>query len=579
MRTNTKLTLAGLALAALGGLAGCQDLTETPVSGVTQEYFETPEGADAAITGTYARLRDYYGQEQEIRMGMAGTDAWKRGEQCLGNGCGPWNDYTSELGPSLGQSLQDMWQQHYFAINTANTAIKFIGQSTVIPEAQKNVRLAEGRFLRAIFYFNLVRNYGAVHLTLEPTQGVVDAATRTPVAEIYSQAIVPDLDFAVANLPATQTQGRATKGAAQTLLAEVLLTRGAAGDFDRARDLTAAVIGSGTFSLNPTYREVFCGPERPLGPCDFATSLEANKEYVFAVQYTGDGTRDISGNSLHWYWTMGYDTQNAPGLGRTLEYDRPFRRLSPTRYTLDLWNRATDSRYLGTFQTLWRSTTCSSTATPACPASSALGGDTALYLPGTDTVPLANRFFVDAGGVVHPDQPKRYKAFGQNQYTELVFPTLLKWLDQTKPSVAAQQSQRDRQLWRLADVYLLHAEALIRGGTPAAAAADFNTLRRRAAIPAGSAANNLSPAQLDSLGGGGDAAIELLLNERARELTGEEQRWYVLVRLNKLLDRVRRYNPTGGLNIQQKHLLRPIPQAQIDATSGNAASFPQNPGY
>jgi len=576
MRQNTKLTLAGLALAALGGLAGCQDLTETPVSGVTQEYFETPEGADAAITGTYARLRDYYGQEQEIRIGMAGTDVWKRGEQCLGNGCGPWNDYTSELGPSLGQSLQDLWQQSYFAINTANTAIKFIGQSTAIPEAQKNVRLAEGRFLRAIFYFNLVRNWGPVHLTLEPTQGVVDQAARTPVADIYAQAIVPDLEFAVANLPATQTQGRATKGAAQTLLAEVLLTRGAQGDYARARDLAAAVIGSGAYALNPTYRELFCGPERPTGPCDFVASIESNKEYIFAVQYTGDGTRDVSGNSLHWFWTMGYDTQNAPGLGRTLEYDRPFRRLSPTRYTIDLWNRATDSRYRGTFQELWRSSTC---AAPSCPASPQLGGDTALYLPGTDTVPLRNRYYVDDLGVVHFDMPKRYKAFGQNQYTELVFPTLLKWLDQTKPSVAAQQSQRDRQLWRLADVYLLRAEANIRAGTPSAAAADFNVLRRRAAIPAGSAANDLNGAQLDSLAAGGDQAVELLLNERARELTGEEQRWYVLVRLGKLLDRVRRFNPTGSPNIQQKHLLRPIPQTQIDATAGNAASFPQNPGY
>ena len=79
---NAKTTAIALA-ALLVGLAGCVDLEETPVSGVTQEYFETPEGADAAITGTYARLRDYYGQEQEIRMGMAGTDAWKHGIEVL----------------------------------------------------------------------------------------------------------------------------------------------------------------------------------------------------------------------------------------------------------------------------------------------------------------------------------------------------------------------------------------------------------------------------------------------------------------------------------------------------------------
>jgi hypothetical protein len=556
-----KLTRTVIALSALAGLAGCADLTEAPVSGVTQEYFATPEGADAAITGTYSRLRDYYGQEQEVRIGMAGTDAWKRGEQCLGNGCGPWNDYNAQLAPSLGQSLRDLWQQAYFAINSANTAIKFIGESTAIPEPQKSVRLGEARFLRALFYFNLVRNYGAVQLNLEPTEGVVVDASRTPVAEIYSSAIVPDLEFAVANLPATQPQqGRATRGAAQVLLAEVLLTRGGGNaDFDRARDLAAAVIASGTYVLNPTYRELFCGPERLMGPCDFVASIETNREYIFAVQYTGDGTRDVSGNSLHWYWTMGYDTQGAPNLGRTLEYDRPFRRLSPTRYTLGLWNRPVDSRYLATFQILWRSTS-------GAPGTPAQGGDTAIYLPGTPDPPAENT-------------GKRYRVFGENQYTELVFPTLLKWLDQTKPNVAAQQSQRDRHLWRLADAYLLRAEANIRAGRTSEAVADFNVLRRRAAIPTGSTLNDLSPAQLDSLAAGGTQAIDLLLNERARELTGEEQRWYPLVRTGRLLDRVRAFNPTAQPNIQTKHLLRPIPQEQIDATSGNAAAFPQNPGY
>jgi hypothetical protein len=553
-----KAKLTVVALTVLAGMAACVDLEENPVSGVTGEYFESAEGADAATTAIYSRLRTYYGQEQEIRMGMAGTDSWKRGGECIPNGCGPWNDYTSTLGPSLGQSLQDLWQQSYSAINAANTAIFYIDASTAIPASQKAIRLGEARFLRALFYHNLVRNWGAVHLTLEPAAGVQVDASRTPPAEVYSTAIVPDLEFAIENLPLTQTQqGRATRGAAQTLLAEVLLTRGGPGDFDRARDLTTAVISSGTYALNPTYREIFCGPERPAGPCDFNTGLEANREYVFAVAFTGDGTRDVSGNSLHWYWTMAYDIQGAPGLSRTLEYDRPFRRLSPTRYTLDLWNRATDSRYNATFQTLWRSNT-------GAPGTPAQGGDTAIFLPGTDTVDLVYR------------TGKRYRAFGQNEYTEVRFPTLLKWLDQTKPSIAAQQSQRDRHIWRIADVYLMRAEANIRAGRNAEAIPDFNTLRRRAAWPGMAAANELSPAQVDSVMTSG---VDFLLNERARELTGEEQRWYPLVRMGKLIERVQRYNPTGGPNIQTKHLLRPIPQGQIDATSGNAAAFPQNPGY
>lgn len=561
-----KTRLMVLAVAASLGTAGCLDLTETPVSGVTGEYFATPEGADAATSGAYARLRDYYGQQQEIYLGWAGTDVWKRGEQLVPNGAGYFNDYTPQMAPSGGTAdIRNLWQQSYFAINSANTAIKYIGESTEISETLKNTRLGEMRFLRALYYHNLVRNFGAVHLTLEPTEGVVAQATRTPPAEVYASAIVPDLEFAVANLPATQPQrGRATRGAAQTLLAEVLLTRGGAGDLDRARDLATAVITSGAYTLSPVYRSLFCGPERPTGPCDFVPAVETNGEYIFQVQFSGDGVRgrDEFGNSLHWYITQAYDVLGAPNLARTLEYGRPFRRVSPTRYTIDLWNRATDSRYNATFQTVWRSS-----SGPA--ESPARGGDTAVFFPGTD--------------VVDPvyTTNKRYRTLGQNQYTELNFPSLLKWQDQTKANVSAGPSQRDRHLWRLADVYLLRAEANIRAGRGAEAIADLNVLRRRGAWPGMADANELSAAQRDSVTGPiGTHGLEILLNERARELTGEEQRWYTLARTGKLAERVRRYNPTGGPNfLEPKHLLRPIPQEQIDATEGNAAAFPQNPGY
>jgi hypothetical protein len=571
---KNKLTVLALAAVSLG-TAGCLDLTETPVSGVTGEYFGTPEGADAATSGAYARLRDHYGQQQEIYLGWAGTDVWRRGQQLVPNGAGCYNDYTPQLSPTgCTNDVRDMWQQAYFAINSANTAIRFIGESTELSEAVRNTRLGEMRFIRALFYHNLVRNFGAVHLTLEPTEGVVVDAARAAPAEVYATAIIPDLEFAVANLPPTQQQrGRATRGAAQTLLAEVYLTRAAAGDFDRARDLATAVISSGTYQLAADYRSLFCGPERPTGPCDFVPAVETNLEYIFQVQFSGDGVqgRDLFGNSLHWYITMAYDIMGAPNLARTLEYGRPFRRVSPTRYTIDLWNRSTDSRYNATFQTVWRSSS-------GAPAPAIAGGDTAIYLPGTDTVPLIYRFYTDGGGA---QQPKRYRTLGQNQYSEELFPSLLKWQDQTKANVSAGPSQRDRHLWRLADVYLLRAEANIRAGRGAEAVADLNVLRRRGAWPGQQTANELTQAQVDSVMGPiATHGLEILLNERARELTGEEQRWYVLARTGKLAERVRRYNPSGGPNfIEPKHLLRPIPQQQIDATQGNAAAFPQNPGY
>lgn len=541
---RAKLAIVGLT--ALAGIAaGCTDLTEVPVTGVTAEFFSSPAGALAASTGAYARLRDFYGQEREVTLAQLGTDSWEKGGEAADRA--PYNDYTTVLAANMSNAEnRNNWQNQYQGVNAANTAIAYVEASTSIPEADKRVRLGEMRFLRALYYHNLVRTYGAVHLSLEPSQGVVTTATRTPAATIYATAIVPDLEYAIANLPRAQAQfGRATRGAAQTLLAEVYLTRGAAGDFDRVVALTNDVIGSGSYALNPSYRALFCGPLRTRGPCDFVAATETNREFIFSVQFTGDGVNDQWGNSLHLYYTMAYDLSGVavPALARSVEYGRPYRRLRPTLHLLNLWNRETDSRYEATFQTLWQQP----------------NGDTAIFFPGTATV---------APGTY---QGRRY---GQSQYSPVLFPTLLKWLDNTRGDPQRTIGGRDRHLWRLADVYLMRAEANIRAGRVAAAVADFDVLRRRAAKPGRS--NDLTSAEIAQLNA---APIDFLLDERERELAGEELRWYTLTRLGRLAPRVQAFNAAAAPNVKDFHALRPIPQEQIDRTDGNAQAFPQNPGY
>ena len=238
-----------LALAPIIGLAaGCTDLTEHPVTGVDASYFQSVAGANAATTGTYAFLRNIYGGETEVIMTMVGTDSWEKGDQLPANGNAFWNDYSAQLAATIPagnggtNGLQERWSSNYQGINAANTAIAAIGSATGLDATTKNTRLAEARFLRALFYFDLVRTYGALQLNLEPTQGVVTTATRTSPDSIYGVAIVPDLQFAINNLPVKQTEFyRATKGAAQTLLADVYLTRAKQGDFDRAIAALAAV--------------------------------------------------------------------------------------------------------------------------------------------------------------------------------------------------------------------------------------------------------------------------------------------------------------------------------------------------
>jgi hypothetical protein len=75
-----------------------------------------------------------------------------------------------------------------------------------------------------------------------------------------------------------------------------------------------------------------------------------------------------------------------------------------------------------------------------------------------------------------------------------------------------------------------------------------------------------------------DLSVDFFLDERSRELCGENMRWWDLVRTGKLLERVRLHNKEAAPNIQEKHILRPIPQAQIDATT-TGDPYPQNPGW
>ena len=128
-------------------------------------------------------------------------------------------------------------------------------------------------------------------------------------------------------------------------------------------------------------------------------------------------------------------------------------------------------------------------------------------------------------------------------------------------------STRDIFVFRLSEMYLIQAECRLATQGSGAARSVLNELRSVRAIPGKYNALS-SRAQVD---------INTILNERALELVGEYQRWFDLKRTGKLIERVKKYNAQAAPNIDAHHLLRPIPQAQMDAVVGSG--FPQNPGY
>ena len=551
-----------LILAALGfGVTSCDKyLEEELVSGVSAAtYYPTVSGFEDAVKATYSFMKPFYGVERGFTMTVFGTDTYTNGADGSYKG---FNAYDGRLNGADG-FIQGTWSDLYRGINQANAVINRSETLEGLTEEAKTARLAEVRFLRALYYFDLVRIYGDVHLTLEETEGVEVEANRTPRSEIYAQAILPDLEFAIANLPVSQGEyGRATKPAAEMLLGKVLLTRSytgfaESGDAARAETLLTTVIDDYDFRLLEDYAELW------------DIDNEQNPEVVFAVQNSKgqvDEGLDGNGNRGHLYFLFEYDVQ--AGMTRDIENGRPWKRFKPTDYTLGLWDRSIDTRYDKSFKHVWYSNNPSTIPTwTAADEAAGYGtegqpkfaeGDTAIYIPGPG---------MDAYWTPERQAAAPYMVITADEYTERNFPTLKKWIDPTRPNRQHEQGQRDMILMRLGDAYLLRAEARLQQGDTEGAAEDINTIRVRSAVEGMEEEIMITAADVD---------LEFLLDERGRELVGEGHRWFDLTRTGTLVERVREYNPIGGPNIQDHHILRPIPQNQIDRTQGG---YQQNPGY
>lgn len=321
-------------------------------------------------------------------------------------------------------------------------------------------------------------------------------------------------------------------------------------DAARAEGLFTNVIDDYGFALLDNFADVF------------DISNQENSEMVFVIPNSKsqvDSGIDDFGHRGHLYFLQEYDVRR--GMTRDITNGRPWKRFRPTPFTLTLWDRDIDTRYDVSFKHVWfaNKEEPATEATEDEPARDALAiGDTAIYIPG----PMRNDLWPQSR-----QDTKPYIVITPDEYSERLFPSMNKWIDPTRPDRQKTQGQRDFMLMRLADAYLLRAEARLQQNNTAGAAEDINVVRTRAAVPGQEAAVQITA---------GDVDIDFILDERARELIGEGWRWWDLVRTGKLVERVKLHNATAAPNIEDYHVLRPIPQEQIDRTVGG---YPQNPGY
>jgi len=245
-----------------------------------------------------------------------------------------------------------------------------------------------------------------------------------------------------------------------------------------------------------------------------------------------------------------------PGMQRDLANGRAFKRFRATNYLLNLWDRTKDTRYDDSFTNVYYANNAASIPKNADGSLKFQLGDTAIWMPGVE-ITAAER-------ASHP-----YTILTPSQYTDAAFPSFnKKFIDPSRLTVNDVRGSRDWYVMRLAETYLIAAEALMRDGKPDEAVTYVNRVRERAAKP------GVAKTAMDVTAA--DLSIDFILDERSRELAGEGMRWFDLVRTGKLLERVKLYNSAAAKNIQSFHVLRPIPNEQITLTSN---IFSQNPGY
>ena len=555
-------------------MAACnKKLVEEPHSILTPAFFSTTQGFKQGLDAAYAGMRLFWGNQDYFTITVIGTDEFKRGI----DGNSDVNVYSSGYTPSSGV-INANWRNAYTFINTCNGVIDN-APNVNLSDATKKTMVAEAKFLRANYYFILVQFFGDVTLNKNFISTPTTAAVRDLKADVYD-FIVQDLKDAILDLPQGLIKdvlpGKATKAAAMHVLAKVYLTRGGSSvakpsDYEDAYTTAKALIDTrAIFGLNllQDFAKVF------------EEGNENNSETIWTVQHTSNlafngpnnsGVSNFSAdNVLNHMWVPQYERQ--PGMVRSTLYGRPYIRCTPTRWCTDVAfaDKINDTRYNKTFQTVWYANNPDPAGYPkwptplpaGAPAGAVSGqpkfafGDTAIYMPGVDRT---NAQIAASRPLLIPPR----------NYSSSLSPYMMKYND-TKRANLNFPSIRPVIAFRLAETYLIAAEAAFMTSRPTEAVNYINIIRTRAAYPTG----NASLIQITAT----DLSIDFILTERTRELCGELVRWLDLVRTGKLISRVTAFNPEAAPNIQAKHILRPIPQAQIDAVV-TGPPYPQNPGW
>lgn len=550
------------------GATACSDsyLEEKPYSYYSTGHKDaaTIEAQIIGLHRTFAELWGWSGQQGFLSCWQIGTDICSAGAT---QGVEvPFYQYADLNSENAGVAW--LWRKCYDFINHANLIIYSLGDDNNKPA------VAEAKFFRAYAYNILVTFWGGVPLVKEPISVPTFNFTRQSVVEI-DQLIVTDLTYAIENLPEVDkasAPSRINQNMARQLAAEAYLRIGLRDNsfFLKAEQAASDIIGGGKYALiqarygkftsegGDYYRDMFrWGNQR---------RSQGNTEaiWTFELEYNRTVAGGTIDNPQHrrvwqpayhkWSGMVNADSLGGRGNGRLrlsnfmkytvwngLDGDIRNSNYNIRRYTF--YNRPGYSEEIGIDDQGFR---VAKNAPNAVQVITVKTGDRAIPFK-TDSL-------------------------------EVWYPYCTKWGGYDPTDDFGYAIVKDWPVMRLSETYLLRAEARFRQGNTDGAADDINVLRDRAFKTARETSGNANLGKVSA----GDITIDFILDERSRELIGEENRRLTLVRTGKLKDRIALNgdaSPVGKIitGFSDYNSLLPIPLEEIRLNKD--AVIEQNPEY
>lgn len=568
-----KKILYSVALAAccMGTMTSCSDfLDASNKSNVTaKQSFATKEGLNNLVNNAYQHLQNVYAAPLFTSCFSAGTDMYADARNKMNEALNTYETLTPE-----NTDIKNLYTYLYSGIRAANS-VSYYAQTAQVDEKTKGQLVGEARVLAAYEYYLLVNNFGGVPIMKDFLTTADTGYPKSSAADVYAYIISELEDVISKNVlqasTATKGGGRISQETAKAILAKTYLS--AAWDlnkqeyFSKAAALADEVIAGRRLTT----------PFAKLWKAD--GSGDDNEEFLWDVEYDLATANNTTSGGTEWSgYYCNYLGGNEDNIKATTSS------YVPTLYALHCFKKG-DQRYDATFMKelpdinkgnaantsywTWYKNGESLVGKPVTRYYSAWYETDADFeaWKAIDPANRANTYRIpmDSQSKEAQNMDGRDMEYYDNQQLVYGSSPCKKFDDSKTAKTEKNTCYRDIHIITLPEMYLVAAEAYLKAGDNPKALARLNEVHQRAGLSALT----------------GTITIDDILDENACENFGNEARWMDLRRTQTLVTRCTKYNHEMGDKAAQyigKKLLRPIPQAAIDAND-QLTLADQNPGY